>query len=266
MVLGLRDVLDAPEVVAREWRDAGNESAIERSFDSVWIYGDRRVVDPAREYGFGAAVREKIEFMGYLDRRSVEWDSTTGAAGESGAGAPYALCLVGGGEDGHRLAEAFVALPAVEGLRRVCVLGPFLPDARRAELRRLALDRPDLELVDFTSEPLELIRRAACVISMGGHNSVSEILSFSRPALIVPRVVPRREQWIRAHRLAALGLVDVCDPEDLSTSRLADWIEKARVREPVAAGRVDMGGLERVRRRVEAIAGRRRPPIAGVDR
>jgi predicted glycosyltransferase len=42
---------------------------------------------------------------------------------------------------------------------------------------------------------------------MGGYNTFCEILSFDKPALIVPRTTPRLEQFIRAQRAAELGLV-----------------------------------------------------------
>jgi len=49
--------------------------------------------------------------------------------------------------------------------------------------------------------------RAAGVVAMGGYNTFCEILSFDKPALIVPRTEPRLEQYIRARRAAELGLV-----------------------------------------------------------
>ena len=42
---------------------------------------------------------------------------------------------------------------------------------------------------------------------MGGYNTFCEILSADKPAIIVPRTVPRLEQRIRAERMSALGYV-----------------------------------------------------------
>ena len=53
------------------------------------------------------------------------------------------------------------------------------------------------------------MNRAHCVVAMGGYNTFCEILSFDKPALIVPRVRPRLEQAIRAGRAEELGLIDV---------------------------------------------------------
>ena len=49
---------------------------------------------------------------------------------------------------------------------------------------------------------------------MGGYNTYCEILSFDKPALIVPRVQPREEQLIRARRAAELGLIEMLLPEE----------------------------------------------------
>src|SRR5262249_3524114 len=49
--------------------------------------------------------------------------------------------------------------------------------------------------------------------AMGGYNTFCEILSFDKPALIVPRTAPRLEQFIRASRAAELGLVSMLSDE-----------------------------------------------------
>jgi len=261
VVLGLRDVLDEPAAIAREWGRRRNEESIARYFDAIWVYGDRTVLDLGEEYGFSDAIRKKIAYMGYLDRRRAVGASPAASFDRT---EPYALCLVGGGEDGAALARAFVEAKSVGGLRRLLVLEPFAPDDVRSELLELGRDRPDLDVIGFGDETVELVRDAACVISMGDHNTVSEILSFGKRALIVPRVRPRREQWIRARRLAAMGLVDVCEPDSLSARQIEDWIEKAfriRDREPA---RLDLGGLYRVRSFVEWLS-RRGPEGTKVD-
>jgi predicted glycosyltransferase len=48
---------------------------------------------------------------------------------------------------------------------------------------------------------------------MGGYNTFCEILSFDKPALIIPRTAPRLEQHIRAARAAELGLVAMLPEE-----------------------------------------------------
>jgi predicted glycosyltransferase len=69
-----------------------------------------------------------------------------------------------------------------------------------------------------------LVHRAVGVVAMGGYNTFCEILSFDKPALIVPRTVPRKEQYIRASRAQEMGLVrmlandGVRSPHDMARS------------------------------------------------
>ncbi len=59
--------------------------------------------------------------------------------------------------------------------------------------------------ITFDSEIEFLMRKAAGVVAMGGYNTFCEILSFDRPAVLVPRTEPRREQAIRALAAERLG-------------------------------------------------------------
>jgi predicted glycosyltransferase len=95
---------------------------------------------------------------------------------------------------------------------------------------------------------------------MGGYNAVYEVLSFEKPALIVPRVKPRQEQLIRAERLHALGLVDVLHPEALSAAALSSWLARGRPQRRPARERIDFNGLSRVPRLLEELLGIRPPP------
>ena len=59
---------------------------------------------------------------------------------------------------------------------------------------------------------------------MGGYNTFCEVLSFDKPALVVPRTAPRLEQHIRASRAQDLGLIrmlsddGVRDPNIMATA------------------------------------------------
>jgi predicted glycosyltransferase len=57
-----------------------------------------------------------------------------------------------------------------------------------------------------------LMKKAIAIVAMGGYNTFCEILTLDKPALIVPRSVPRQEQLIRAERAVGLGLATVLDP------------------------------------------------------
>lgn len=242
-VLGLREVLDEPAVVRDEWQAMAHDRAIEAHYDAVWVYGDRRVYDPVAEYGLSAGVAAKVRYTGYLDRRCI----SAPEGGSDPPSRPYALCTVGGGEDGAELAEAFARAPRPDGLDGVVVTGPFMPAPARDRLHELAEQRRGLRVLEFLDEPGRLMAQASAVVAMGGYNTTCELLSRGTRALVVPRVAPRREQAIRAARLRDLGLLDVLAPEHLSPQAIGAWL--ARDGEPMrgsAHDRIDLGGLRRL--------------------
>ena len=50
-MLGFRDILDAPEQVRAEWRNADIPAAIAEHYDRILVCGHPAVLDPATEYG-----------------------------------------------------------------------------------------------------------------------------------------------------------------------------------------------------------------------
>ncbi len=229
-ILGLRDILDEPETVRREWSDAACDEAIEAYYDAVWVYGDPAFYDPVHEYGFCPEVAAKVRYTGYLDQqmRLID-DRPDGDDAHAGGELPdgrLILCELGGGQDGAVLAESFVRARLPEGSAGVLLTGPYLDPEVRSRIRHLAAQQPRLRVLEFLAEPSRLLRRAERVITMGGYNTVCEILSFQKPALIVPRIHPRQEQWIRAVRLRDRGLADVLHPGELTPEALGNWMAR----------------------------------------
>ena len=266
VVLGLRDVLDDPLLARREWNESATTEAVAEFYDAVWVYGDPTVYDPVLEYDLPGSVAAKVRYTGYLA------PTATGGGRAAGIPAgPYDLCLVGGGQDGWRLADMFLAADRPSGVAAVAVAGPYMAPEARATLDTLAAERADRRVLGFVEDCRALIRHARTVVAMGGYNTSVELLAHGSRALVVPRVRPRREQLVRAERLAALGLIDVCHPDTLEHDTLSHWLAGARA--VTATGRsrhpgcgaspspVDLDGLRRIPALVDEIlsAGDRHP-------
>jgi predicted glycosyltransferase len=249
-VLGLRDVLDEVPAVRREWAREANQQAIGRYYDSVWVYGDPRVYDMAREYQFTPAVRRKVGYTGYLDQSCRNSPASSNAVDPVAAlGLPpgrLMLCLVGGGQDGAAVATAFAGAQLPPDSVGVIVTGPFMPQEARQRLQHCTVANPRLRVLDFVPDPTSLMERADRVVAMGGYNTVGEVLAFEKTALVVPRVRPRLEQWIRAERLEQMGLLDVLHPDDLTPQAVSDWLSAGKNAPRSARTCIDMDGLERV--------------------
>ncbi|MDE3067378.1 MAG: glycosyltransferase [Verrucomicrobiota bacterium] len=260
-VLGLRDVLDEPWSVHEAWLRWKNEAAIREYYDAIWVYGDPAIYNMVEEYRFPPSIASKIHFVGYLDqRRRGAFIATAGGDPFEQLSLPthgLILCTVGGGQDGDRLAKAFSEAQLPADSCGAILTGPFMPAAVYDQLRRRAAANPRLRVLKFVNEPTVLMRHADRVVAMGGYNTVCEVLSLGKRALIVPRVGPRREQYIRAERLRRLGLIDMLKGEEVNPQALSEWFK--RDLSPLEIdGRLNLNGLDRLPALVEEVLARRR--------
>jgi len=247
-ILGLRDVLYDSETVRRWWATQANMSAIQRFYDAIWIYGDPNVFDPVREYDLTGPVAAKARHTGYLDQRP-RLEYANAEVAPLVADLPrgkIVLCLVGGGHDGCALAEAFLQSTLPPDATGVLVTGPLMPWDVRGRIRREAQGRGQFRVLDFIHDPTPLIERADRIVAMGGYNTVCEALSFEKHALIVPRVNPEPEQWIRAQHLRDMGLIEVLHPDQLSAGALSAWLARDLGPPPASRSKIDFNGLIRI--------------------
>jgi predicted glycosyltransferase len=260
LVLGLREVLDDPATVKAEWRLTGTTAVVEDRYDRVWVYGDPRVYDPVHEYALGAGVAAKVRYTGYLAPRAGSADRERALKALELQHGRFALCLVGGGQDGAALADAFVRAPLPGGMGGLLVTGPHMPIAQRQALRAVAARRGDMRVIDFVREPQRLLAGAERVVAMGGYNTVCEVLGAGRPVLVVPRERPRLEQLLRVERLAERGVVDVLRERALSPAAIGAWLARPVRLRPRPAEVIDLDGLERIPAMLEELL---RHPIRG---
>ncbi|CAN7363069.1 glycosyltransferase family protein [Rhizobium sp. LjRoot30] len=212
LVLGLREVMDAPHLLDAEWKRNDVMRKIGQYYDRVWVYGPPDFYDPLVGLDVPPTVRSKMDFVGFL-QRSVSHDH----GDDHRPSGDYILVTTGGGGDGaeliHDVIHAYQQDPTLTH-RALMVLGPYMPAKQRRKLVRKGSKIPYIEVIEFDNRMEELIAGAKAVVAMGGYNTYCEILSFDKPALIVPRIVPRQEQLIRAQRAAELGLIDMLLPEE----------------------------------------------------
>lgn len=249
-VLGLRDVLDERGVAIREWEENRSTDVIRTWYDQVWVYGDPAVFDPAREYRWPSSVRRKVAYTGYLARGRSRLLSSVATAPGTQRGhppeGPFVLGLVGGGEDGVALSDAFAHATMPPGYKGVLITGPYLDAAERRRLWGVAERRHDLVVLEFVPDVPAYIARATATIAMAGYNTVCELLETGQPVLLAPRTAPRREQQVRAERLRRAGLADLVTAEKLSPAHLSAWLAGAVVRPRRDPADIDLDGLGRI--------------------
>jgi predicted glycosyltransferase len=124
------------------------------------------------------------------------------------------------------------------------ITGPCMPPAQRDGLRAAAARLPHMHVTGFVPDPQWLLASAARVVTMGGYNTICEVLGAGKPALVVPRERPRVEQLLRVERLAERGVVEVLRERALSPAAIGDWL--SRPARPRSTDVVDLGGLDRI--------------------
>ena len=258
-VLGLRDVMDEPAALRLEWERKAALPALRDLYDEIWIYGLEEFYHPLRGLELTPEIEEKTIFTGYLKRPPVEDTSVR-------IDKPYILISPGGGKDGEEMVE--LALDALQLHRRLevavlVVLGPFMDEEKRAQFKRRAESMQNMTVLDYHPRIESLIENAEGLITMGGYNTFCEILSFNKPAIVIPRLSPRTEQLIRARRAAQLGLIEMLEPGEAGAVDLLPLLENltAQPRRPadkLPAGM--LGGMDVVCERIVSILSLDHPP------
>lgn len=267
LVLGLRDVMDEPTMLAPEWKRKNVLPALRHLYDAIWIYGLPQFNDPLSGITLPKAVRRKTVYTGYL-RRDLPRESDDLAVLHD-LRKPYILVTAGGGGDGEGLVDWVLRAyehDATIPYAAIVVFGPFMAPEMRESFRQRAekLRGGPVRTLTFETNLGPLMKSAAGVVAMGGYNTFCEILSFDKKALIVPRTKPRREQYIRAQGARQLGLAnmladdDVRDPAKMATA-LRQLPQQGLPSEVVIPGLLD--GLPNVGRLVARYLSRpgRRP-------
>lgn len=226
-VLGLRDILDEPGRVRAEWEAHDLGSRIAEIYDRLLIYGQRGVFDPVAEYGLPGVLERRSVFCGYVARDESRLVPRASRSSESQTdGRPVVMATVGGGEDGTALVSAFLEASFGAPWRAIAVTGPQAPDGVRSRLKGLAL-RAGASLHRFLPDLCRRLSGVDVLVCMGGYNTLAEAMGMGLPVVCVPRIHPRREQFLRAEAFERLGLLECLRPEALAAGTLREAIRRA---------------------------------------
>ena len=249
--------MDEPALLQPEWQRKNVVPALSEYYDHIWVYGLPQICDPLAGVDVPASVRHKLIYTGYLERSALNDPPNHAPAPQNDD--PFILVTPGGGGDGETLVDwvlrAYEADVDMQN-RALIVLGPFMQSSRQAEFMTRAEALQKVDTITFDAHFERLVERTVGVVAMGGYNTFCEILSFDKRALIVPRTIPRREQYIRASRAEELGLVRMlCDDgvrrtEDMITA-LHDLPQQPKPSDSIVPGILD--GLENVDRLVHQL-------------
>lgn len=239
-VLGLREVLDTPSVIAGEWDRIGGASTVAAAFDQIWIYGDPAVYDPRVTGEVPDELARIAACTGYLALKRPAERTRERAAAMQGR---FVLTCLGGGSDGADLASIAVRARPPAGHTHLVVTGPQMVFDEFEALKRSAAE--STIVIRQSDDVPGLIARASALVCMGGYNTVSEVIATSTPALVVPRSGYRAEQPRRASALAAVGAIETLPIDAMSASGLSEWFSR-QVDRSIDRSHIDLAGLATV--------------------
>ena len=257
LVVGLRDILDEPSVVRKQWARDGVYELLNDVYDRILVYGDRDIYDVATNYGLSPKAAAKTEFVGYLGREAGKRTPAEIRAGLGMETDKLVLVTAGGGGDGQVLFESMIQDLQDAGNTRdfdvLIVGGPLMAKREWVAFQHLINNCRGVHYLDFTNDLTSYIAAADVVVSMGGYNTVCEILSLARKGIIVPRVHPRKEQLIRAELLNERGYIDMIHPKDLEPGVLNQHVQHQLNQPDRLTPALEMNGLQNFIRSIDKL-------------
>ena len=252
-VLLLRDILDSPKKTISVWKKNGYHEAIQHHYDKVLVVGTSEIYDIRKEYQFPESIHQKVHFCGYLARERSEVTTSDFKSKLGFQNGRLVLVTAGGGEDGYLLLCSYLKgllnYPLDNNTKTLMICGPEMSESQRKLLVDLAGKCQNVIMQDFADDMMACMEAADLVVAMGGYNTTCELLSLKKRAILVPRIKPALEQWIRADRLAKLGVIRVIHPNELNPKLLIESVREELGRTNIHASsfyKVDMNGMQRI--------------------
>src|SRR4029077_4092616 len=246
VVLGLRGILDARDVIARVWQTEGAYDALRKYYHRVIIYGSSQVFDSCGSYNLPVP-SQGIHYCGYIVNPGPVRPASDVRRALRAGNRRLVFVSAGGGHDGYALMRTYVRAirlleSRVDFLTLMAVGVNLAPELMR-ELESEAKGLP-IQVLTHVSDSLSHIAAADLVVCMAGYNTLSEVLYLKKRALVVPRAGPSAEQRMRAGLFANRALLEMLAPSDLSPEVLAHRLMGALQKEdgPVQDREFQMNG------------------------
>ncbi len=226
LVLGLRDILGAPEEIRAQWEASGVYDLIDEYYDNILIYGTPDLFPAADAYGLSRRFADRIHYCGFIHLGREHGSRSDAKKFAKASARPTVVMTAGGGHDAFPMMQ--FALKALADQTEefefdlIVITGPLMPAQHKAEIAQLA-QQVSARCIESTPHLETYLAAADAVITMGGYNTVMESIAAGVPTIVIPRTGPSAEQRCRASLFAKLGLIQNIDlefnsPQDLITA------------------------------------------------
>ena len=223
-------------------------------YDLVLVHADPKLVRLEECFPIDK-LNGKVYYTGYVAQSYPHLTYTAEDIVGLSESAPIIVASAGGGRHGYELLRAVVAASALLDLpHHVHVFaGPFMPEEEFGQLQA-AGDRGNVMVRRFTSHLTQYMQKADLSISLGGYNTIMNILKTKVRSLVLPSLSEHQsgEQGIRAQKLEKLGIIDILRPDELKPTCLAQKIVTSLKKEPINDD-FDLEGAEKAALRLKKL-------------
>jgi predicted glycosyltransferase len=209
---------------------------------TVFVRGDPNIVRFEETFSLTAEIADCLVYVGYVSPPPpASWPTRQNKI----------VVSQGGGEIGKTLLRAAIqTAPLLSDYHFLVVTSSRASSAEIAELQAL-VSSPNVQVVSFLNNFQENLQSAALSISLGGDNTLMDVISTRTPALAYP-YAGNSEQGLRIEKLAGKGFVYPLTETDLAPERLSIKI-RATINQTYPRQAIAINGAAEICRRISAI-------------
>ena len=188
-----------------EKRDEAYAEVINAYFDYVLVHSDPQYIKFDESFSAVDLIKDKIVYTGYVTEGKCFTNQYTGNG---------VLVSMGGGAISREIVEVF--LPVAQLLTEYdfhFITGPYTSEDIKSRLVSMSTTHANIVLKPFTDHFESVLSQAALSVSLGGYNTVMNILNTRTRAIILP-YKDTVEQGMRVGVLQKSGFLRVLESEE----------------------------------------------------
>jgi predicted glycosyltransferase len=207
----VREVL-VPRALANERRMV---ASVNKHIHTVFVRGDPNIVRFDETFSLAPEIAERLCYTGYI---------APPLPAERPPRTKQILVSQGGGNVGRELLDGAIGAAALLPDYRFLLAAGSRTSAAELDALRATVRSANVEIVPFLPDFQQRLMASALSISMGGDNTLLDVLATRTPALAYP-YQGNSEQGFRIAKFAEKGLVHALQGDDLGAERLKKRIE-----------------------------------------